>query len=320
MSVRSDHGEKPALDDLNRKLVECLTLDPRMSYTDLAAALGVSRPTAASMLQRLVDRGTIQTVCQPDLKALGYSRSMLFLINVAPGCCSDVAKALGALEVVQYAAICAGPYDVMCWGAFKGEKEMVEFLSGKLGEIPGLMRCETLMCQEIRATRGPSGGNAIYPSGGSQASLDDLDVALVHELRKNGRETTTALAAHLKTSRQTVIRRMKRLLDEGIVKFQVTVNPLAMGYRELAFIGMKVSPAHITDVGDALLGVSNVRTVALSTGRYDLVAWVVFAGQEDLTNTLAGEIGMISGIQTIETLVNLGIVRARTATIDMGVH
>ena len=50
-----------ALSPMDRKLIRLLEEDSRRSYTELAAILGVSRMTVKNRVDRLVDRGVIET-------------------------------------------------------------------------------------------------------------------------------------------------------------------------------------------------------------------------------------------------------------------
>lgn len=50
-----------ALSPMDRKLIRLLEEDSRRSYTELAAMLGVSRMTVKNRVDRLVDRGVIET-------------------------------------------------------------------------------------------------------------------------------------------------------------------------------------------------------------------------------------------------------------------
>lgn len=303
-------SRQAGLDDLDRRLIELLESDPRMTHTDLAARLGVSRPTVAAMLQSLLDNRVIQTVCRPNHKALGYRNSIAFCINTAPGSLLDVANEMASLDHLQYVALCSGRFEILSWGVFKDPDEILDFLSARLGRVRGLSRCETLMCQQLKTAPVPSSHIHDFPMGTSEAPLADLDIALIEGLRENCRETATALAAKLHSTRPTINRRMRRLLDEGIMRFSVVVNPLATGFRAVACVGLRVSPALIKDVGEALVSNRSIHTVSLCTGRYDVMAWVVFREQEDLMNILTTEIGGTPGITSMETLTNLRIIRA----------
>lgn len=74
------------LDAADRKIVEALIRDARMSLKDLAAEAGLSSPGVSERLRRLQDRGVIRGyTADIDPKALGYSLQAIVRIRPLPG-------------------------------------------------------------------------------------------------------------------------------------------------------------------------------------------------------------------------------------------
>ncbi len=141
-------------------------------------------------------------------------------------------------------------------------------------------------------------------------SLDDLDLVLIKELESDGRQTNTDLAKKIGTSKATARRKLKKLLDEGIIKVVAVANPPALGYQTVATMGINVRPGDVDNVAEKLASYSNVHFVIVSTGRYDIIAWMMFKEPEDLSNFLRTEIGNIQGLVSVETMINLKIIKA----------
>ena len=304
------------LDDLDLRLIKLLESDPRSTHTNLAATLGISRPTVGSMLQKLYDARVIETVCLADHVALGYTNSVLFAINAPPGNLADVADRLAAQPLIHYVALCAGPFDIVSWGVFKGRHDLLGFLTEGLGKIPGILQHEMIMCQEVKISPAMLAESRGYRPRECRATLDDLDLALIGALQRSSRATAGGLAAKLGASKPTVLRRMKRLLDEGIIRFVTMVNPPALGYRWAASIGMKVAPGKNKQVVEAVAEHRTVHSVALCTGRYDVLAWVIFKEPQELMDMLTNELGQIPGINSMETVTNLKTVKASFISVD----
>ena len=72
----------PGPEESDLRMIELLDSDPRMTYTEVAAHLGVSRARAKAMMDRLYKRGA-RTVCYVDEWVKGYVRSVAFFINTA---------------------------------------------------------------------------------------------------------------------------------------------------------------------------------------------------------------------------------------------
>lgn len=141
-------------------------------------------------------------------------------------------------------------------------------------------------------------------------SLDELDLMLIKELEVDGRQTNTDLARKIGTSKATARRKLRRLLDEGIIRVVAVANPPALGYKTVATMGINVRPGEVDSVADKLASYKNVHFVIISTGRYDIIAWVMFQDPEDLSNFLRKELGKIPGLTSVETMVNLKIIKA----------
>jgi len=304
------------IEELDLRLIELLESEPRRPRTELATSLGISRPTVGVMLQRLIDARVIRTVCLVDHMALGYENTALFGINVTPGTLLDVADRLASLAPIHYVALSAGPFDIVSWGIFKGSDDLLSFLTEGLGKIPGVSCYETIMCHELRISPALLAENQGYRPRECRASLDQLDFGLIAALQRNSTESTASLAVKLGTSQPTVVRRMRRLLNEGVIRFVTMVSAAALGYNGNASIGIRVSPDRIKDVAEAVAGCRSVHTVSLCTGRYDVLAWVVFRERRHLMRILTEELGRIPGINAMETVTNLKTIKWSYIHVD----
>ncbi len=298
------------LSDLDLRLIKLLESDPRSTQSGLAAKLGISRPTVGAVMQKLTDSRVIRTVCLADHVALGYTDSVVFGINTVPGRMLRVADELASLPPIQYVALCAGPFDIMAWGLFQEQSEVLDFLAGGLGKVKGLSRFETVMCQEVKISPALLSDSEGYRPVEKRVSLDQLDMALIGMLQRDSRQTAADLAARLSTSKPTILRRMKRLHDEGVIRLVTMVDPQALGYRLVVSTGLKVTPDRIREVAEAVGNHRNVHSVALCTGRYDVLAWMIFRERREMMDVLNGVLGKIRGIRSMETVTSLRTVKA----------
>jgi Lrp/AsnC family transcriptional regulator for asnA, asnC and gidA len=227
-----------------------------------------------------------------------------------PGSMLSVADELASLPPIHYVAVCAGPFDVMAWGLFKGRGEILDFIAEGLGKVQGLSRFETIMCQEVKISPAFLADNEGYRPGEKQVSLDQLDMAMIGMLQRDSRQTAADLAAKLSTSKPTILRRMKRLHDEGVIRLMTMVDPVALGYGLVVSTGLKVSPDRIREVAEAIGNHRNVHSVALCTGRYDVLAWMTFRERREMMDVLSGVLGKIRGIRSMETVISLKTVKA----------
>ncbi|MCV9962340.1 Lrp/AsnC family transcriptional regulator [Pararhizobium sp. BT-229] len=81
------------LDDLDRRLLDILSLNARISLKELAQEAGLSSPSTADRLRRLEDRGVITGfTVGVDPAALGYALQAVVRVRPMPGMLHIVEK------------------------------------------------------------------------------------------------------------------------------------------------------------------------------------------------------------------------------------
>src|SRR3954465_6542943 len=103
---KNPHVTEPALDDVNKRIIEQLQRDCRMSYAALAKIVGLSEAAVRQRVQRLLDAGVMQIVAVTDPLTLGFSRQVMVGIKVT-GDMRPVADAIASIPEVDYVVICA---------------------------------------------------------------------------------------------------------------------------------------------------------------------------------------------------------------------
>jgi Lrp/AsnC family transcriptional regulator, leucine-responsive regulatory protein len=78
--------ENPELDTVDRRMLEALARDARISLKELAQDVGLSSPSAAERLRRLQERGVIEGfTVDVDPAAIGYPLQAIVRIRPLPG-------------------------------------------------------------------------------------------------------------------------------------------------------------------------------------------------------------------------------------------
>lgn len=134
------------LDQIDRKLLSILLENARISYTDLAKEVGLSRVAVQSRIQTLIQEGVIEnfTVVINPIK-VGIEVSAFFDVGVEPSHLNDVALKLAEHPAVTSLYHMSGPSTLHMHGIFKDMKEMEEFLLKTLYATPGILRVDTEM-------------------------------------------------------------------------------------------------------------------------------------------------------------------------------
>ena len=139
--------------------------------------------------------------------------------------------------------------------------------------------------------------------------MDDLDQALIAQLRQNARASVAELAHRLKVSRGTVTNRIRKLEDQQvIVGYTVRLRPQAEPERIRAWMGVLVDGNQTRAVIASLLGEPGVSSLHDTNGRWDLLAELSAGSMAELSQILE-RIRLIKGIQSTETSIHLASYR-----------
>jgi Lrp/AsnC family transcriptional regulator for asnA, asnC and gidA len=151
--------------------------------------------------------------------------------------------------------------------------------------------------------------------------LDALDVAIVSHLQENGSLTNAGIAKRkgVDVSEETVRRRIKRLVKEGLIRIVAVPDPNKLGYQSEVLIGVQVEADKVGDVADALTQITAITWVTVSTGAYDVFAWATLKTSAELSNLLLTKVGVIPGVRKTETFINLDI-RKRLYGFDISTY
>lgn len=147
-----------------------------------------------------------------------------------------------------------------------------------------------------------SGGRASH--GRAPAVLDEISKRLIELLQEDGRRPYAALAKEVGLSEAAVRQRVQRLLDSGIMQIVAVTDPLQVGFRRQAMIGIRTE-GDIAEVSAAVAALPEVSHLVTTAGSFDLLAEVVCEDDERLLTILNGEIRALPGVSLTETFVIL---------------
>ena len=136
--------------------------------------------------------------------------------------------------------------------------------------------------------------------------LDDVDRGIIEALRADGRANNSVIAAQLGVAEGTVRLRVRKLTEAGVVRVSALVNPEIISEHQLCMIGLKVEETKRLEASAlAVSELPEVRSVAIVTGRYDLLIEVLVDSNHGLIRFLSESLAKVSGIQSSETFLLL---------------
>ena len=135
--------------------------------------------------------------------------------------------------------------------------------------------------------------------------LDEINGQIIDILREDGRSSNASIARRLGMSEGTIRRRLNMLINSGIVKVNVILDPAKMGLSTEAIIGIQVDPDKVDEEGESLTKVNEIEWVSITTGSFDMFVWVTVQSAEQLGFFLRNEVATIPGVRKTETFMNL---------------
>ena len=121
------------------------------------------------------------------------------------------------------------------------------------------------------------------------------------ELCRNGRASKSKIARNLGISVMTVAKRINAMLEDDVIAIKAIPNPVKMGYKASAFIGLKVDLKLIDNICAQLVDNVHINLVVTCFGRFDVLLLVYFHEWQMLQNFIRQDISEIKGINHIET-------------------
>jgi Lrp/AsnC family transcriptional regulator for asnA, asnC and gidA len=139
--------------------------------------------------------------------------------------------------------------------------------------------------------------------------MDNLDTKIVSILQKDGRASNAGIAREVGVSEGTVRRRLKRLIDEQLINVVALLDPSRMGYSSEAIVGIQVDPDKIDESAEVIANLDEVSWVVVTTGTFDVFAWIAVQSSEGLGNFLRNKLAAVEGVRRTETFVNLSVIK-----------
>ena len=128
--------------------------------------------------------------------------------------------------------------------------------------------------------------------------LDEHDIAIIAQLRNDGRMAYRAIAEIVGLSEAAVRQRVNRLVNNDICQITAVMDPKALGLNAVASVGMKVN-GDLDKIADKISTIKQVEYIILTAGMFDLMAELVCKDYEELLSVLR-ELRSLPEIQTTE--------------------
>ena len=139
------------IDSLDKRLVEILQDNARLTNSDLARQVGVSEATVRRRINKLLENEVIQIKAVADPFKLGYAMIVIVGLWVEKAYLREAEKCVCALPEARFVGVTMGSYDLILEAWFRSREEMVCFMTETLAAVPGIGRSDSF--QVIRLSK-----------------------------------------------------------------------------------------------------------------------------------------------------------------------
>ncbi|HHT37262.1 MAG: Lrp/AsnC family transcriptional regulator [Candidatus Wallacebacter cryptica] len=137
------------LDDIDRSIIQILQEDGRVPFLTIANQLGVAEGTIRRRVARMMDENILQIVGITDPQKVGMHTVALVGLSVERRRIEDTIVRLKDMPEVRYVAVATGMYDIIIEIVVPSNDALLEFLIGKLNEIPWIVDTGTSLVLKI---------------------------------------------------------------------------------------------------------------------------------------------------------------------------
>ena len=150
----------------------------------------------------------------------------------------------------------------------------------------------------------------------NHSHIDQIDRKIIEVLRGDGRVTVTELASRVGLSKTPCQIRLKRLIDDGVIRgFRAVTDPVKLGLGHIAFAEVKLSDtreAALSAFANAVLQVREIEECHMIASSFDYLLKVRTADIHSYRRVLGEKISSLPHVASTSTFVVM------ESIIDMG--
>jgi DNA-binding Lrp family transcriptional regulator len=137
--VREKELSELAIDDIDRKILDMMRSNARISLTSISKRLSLSKSAVKYRLDRLVRSGVIRSFfALVDSAVYGLKLSVVFDLTIEPQMIQEAAEKLSAYSEVMRVYELTNSPELHVHGLFKDNNQLEQFIHNKLYTIKGI--------------------------------------------------------------------------------------------------------------------------------------------------------------------------------------
>tara|TARA_B100000497_G_C7643642_1_gene387022 strand:+ start:14 stop:475 length:462 start_codon:yes stop_codon:yes gene_type:complete len=142
---------------------------------------------------------------------------------------------------------------------------------------------------------------------GKKTEIDGIDKTILRALMKDARTPVLEIARSVGISGAAIHQRLRKIESSGLISgSKFVINPKALGYTTMAFVGIFLDKAKSnSDTIKQLKRIPQVLECHYTTGNWSVLIKILCKDNEHLMSVLNKEIQTISGVSRTETFISL---------------
>ena len=133
-------------------------------------------------------------------------------------------------------------------------------------------------------------------------NMDEISLQIIKHLR-DGRKSFGEIGKNLSITTNTVRARVKKLMKKGVLEIVGSIDPEKIDNHFLVIVGVKLKTMRLVDKGEEFSKLKGVISVAVVTGRFDLILTVLLNNKFGLHEFYTQEVSKIEDVMSTETFV-----------------
>jgi Lrp/AsnC family transcriptional regulator, regulator for asnA, asnC and gidA len=139
---------KYIIDELDRGIIKYLSMDGRMSFSEIASNLKVTEKTVRLRYKNLIDNGILEVVGVVNPVAMGIKAGAIIQLKVRPQKVNEAIAELQTFREIRYITLTSGPYQLLLQIAVKTQDDITETLL-KMNELPCIKEINSIIQLEV---------------------------------------------------------------------------------------------------------------------------------------------------------------------------
>ncbi|MBY8861293.1 Lrp/AsnC family transcriptional regulator [Nocardia sp. CA2R105] len=315
------------MDDLDRRVVNALQVNPRASWAQVGAVLGIDPVTASRRWQRLRDHGDVWITAYI---APPGERGPVALVEIdSAGHSLEIADRLADDPQCASIDIASGGRDLLLTVSAHDLPRLTDYLLHRLGNLDHVRAVRTHPVTRVIAEgadwrltalteteQARLRESAVPTDHTRRRELTDQERAVLDALVADGRASTTELAAATGLNPRRARDLVRDLLGSGRLTLRTELRAAASGWPIYAWFFLRVPAAAATAISPRLGALPEIRTVLQIAGPNNVIMAVWLRELTDVTGLEAAIETHLPDVEIIDRAVVLRTTKRAGVVLD----